>query len=301
MRHVVFGALLLLTSCKEEAAPAGPGPDTAPPKDSPLAYKVLEDKTENNSVEYHALIDASVKHDDADKLLKFLYRYLSTRREDEPAAVGAYLYTAEAAYRTPPRSPIASAVRKSGDRGPVFENKVPLEFSQEVDGAVHPHHDGENDELYATRRKQEEAFKLKPAFTLDEPQKAVTLTMPYTEGGKDQWVDALSFNQALNVFTDAANSLFDNVAQLRRLTYVGTWKDKEVVRVTIDRADYEAVHLHDIDDRIGQHHGAAFFALGTGHSNDKAAAKEVAAKVSKEYRSMLGQLKGKAKVDPSLK
>jgi len=289
MNRTLFGlALLALAGCSSgPSAPAGPAPETASPKDSPLAYQVLEDKTDNNAVEYHALVPDSTKHDDVQKLLEYLYRHLSTRRDDEPASIAAYVYFNEAAYKTPPRAPIAQVVRKSGENGPTFENKVPLEFWQEIQEALGPRHD--------------DKFKLKPKVERNDADKSLTLTVPYTEPGEDRWADKLSFNQAMNTFTDDAQALFEKVPDLRQLTFVGTYKDKDVVHITLTRDDYKAVQLRDIDERIGQHHGTAFLKLATGKGTDKSVAKENASAIAKEYRTMLAQLKGKAKVDSSLK
>ena len=63
-----------------------------------------------------------------------------TRAEPQPAGVSAYIYSDEAQYKTPPRSPIAGVVQKPGDVGPAFDNKVPLEFWQQIDQAL-PHAD----------------------------------------------------------------------------------------------------------------------------------------------------------------
>jgi hypothetical protein len=289
MRRTLAGLALCIsvTGCPSQTeAPAGPVADTTSPKDSPLAFKVLEDRTDNNAVEYHVLLAEGTKHDDVEGLLKYLYRYLSTRR-DEPASVAGYVYFNEAGYRTPPRAPIAQVVRKSGENGPAFENRVPLEFWQEIKEAIGP--------------RSDEKFKLQMKVERDDTQKTVTLTVPYTEPGEDRWADHISFNQAMNTFTDLAQAMFSKVPELKQLTFVGLYKDKEVVRIALDREDYKAVQLSEIDERIGQHHGTAFLKLATGKGTDKSVAKENATVIAKEYRAMLAQLKGKAKVDASLK
>lgn len=290
------------TGCKSAPeAPAAPAAETSSPADSPLAYKVLDDRTVNNAVEYHVLIADGTRHDDVEKLLKYLYRHLVQRREDEPAALAAYVYSSEAAFRSPPRAPVAQVVKKSGDRGPTFEDKVPLEFSQEVELAVHPLRENEAPEAYALRRASEDKAQRKPRIERDDAARTVTVTVPYTEAGKDGWAETLSFNQAMNTFTDLARSLFDSVADLKQLTYAGVWKDKEVVRIAITRADYSALKLNELEERIGQHHGRVFLELATSRSNDAKAARDQAALVAKEYKAMLAQLKGKARVDPALK
>src|SRR5437762_540917 len=95
----VLLALPLLGGCPQQPEqPSGPRPDEACPKDLGAGCKVLRDETDSskNSVEYHVLVPADTKHDPAQKMLEALYRHLMTRRDNEPAALAAYVYTSEA-------------------------------------------------------------------------------------------------------------------------------------------------------------------------------------------------------------
>ncbi len=285
-RTVVFMALVCSGCPQQPSAPAPVG-ETVSPKDSPVPYRVLKDETVNNSVEYHALVPEGVKHDEMQKLIEYLYRHLWTRHEDEPASGAAYVYTSETAYQTLPRTPIASAVRKSGDLQPALENRVPLEFWQEVKLALEP--------------RSDEKWKLKLKVDRDDVQRTVVVTQPYTEPGEDRWAEKLSFNQAMQLFTDIAQTLCEKVPDLRALTFSGMWQDKEVVRIALTRSDYSALKLNEIDERVGQHHGRAFLELATGKKSDQQADRENTARIAKEYRAMLAQLKGRATVSPQLK
>jgi hypothetical protein len=293
---VAVTVAVVLSGCPETPPPAGPTAETESPKSSPVHYKVLKDDTVNNAVEYHVLIAETVKHDEVQKLLEYLYRHVMTRRDVEPASMGGFVYTTETAFATPPRTPIAQVVRKSGEIGPTFENKVPLEFWQEVKEALEPR--GADGKPTARR---DEKWTLKLKVDRDDAQKTLTLTQPYTEQGEDKWAPTLSFNQAMQEFCDSARALFDNVPDLAGMTFVGVWNDKDVVKIALTRADYNTVKLSEIDERIGQHHGTAFLKLSTGKGTDQSVAKENAAVIAKEYRAMLTQLKGKATVSPTLK
>jgi len=257
------------------------GGETASPKDSPMPYKVLADNVDKatNTAEYHVLLSAPPKHDEADALLKYLYRHLMTRAEPQPAGVSAYVYSDEAQYKTPPRSPIASVVQKPGDVGPAFDNKVPLEFWQQVDQAL-PHTD--------------KGWKLEKKIDRQDDQKTLTITMPFTEPGEDRWADKLSFNQAMVIFTDTAKELFEKVPELRAFNFIGRWKDQDVVKIGMDRAAYQAVNIGDIEEQIGQLHGRAFLELATNHGSEKSVEKGNTQLMAANYKKMLGQLKGHA-------
>lgn len=293
MRPVLAVLLVapLLGACNSSEPPpqpAGPVAETTSPKDSPAPYKVLADETNTqaNTVEYHALLPAQPKHDDADKLLKYLYRHLMTRGDYKPAGLAAYVYSDEAQYKTPPRSPIASVVQKPGELGPTFDNKVPLEFWQSIDQAL-PHSD--------------KGWKLEKKIARNDADKTLTITVPYTEPGEDRWADKLSFNQAMVVFTDTTRALFDKVPELHAMTYVGRWKDQDVVKISLDRTQYQTVKLDDLEEQIGQLHGRAYLELSEGRGTDTSVAKANAQRMAALYKKMLGQLKGHAWVSPTLK
>jgi len=280
-------ALGCSTAPAPTAAPAASA-ETTSPKDSPLAYKVLQDDTNKsaNTIEFHVLVADGSKHDEVEGLLKFLYRHLMQRADPPPAGVSAFVYSNESQYKTPPRSPVASMIQKPGDVGPAFENKVALEFWQQIDQAL---------------EHSDKGFKLEKKVERDDKAKTLTLTQPYTEPGKDAYADQLSFNMAMNVFTDAAQSLFEKVGDLTAMTFVGRWKDEDVVKITIDRPSYQSLKINEIDEQIGQLHGRAFLELATGHSSDAQAAKANAQRLGAVYKKMLAGLKGHATVSPKLK
>jgi hypothetical protein len=294
MRRALSGSfiVLALVGCSGPSEPppqpSGPVAETVSPKDSPLPYRVLADNVNQqaNTVDYHLLLAAGSKHDEVEGLLKYLYRHIMTRTETQPAGLAAFVYTDEAQYKTPPRSPIASVVQKSGDIGPTFENKVPLEFWQQIDQAL-PHSD--------------KGWKLEKKVERDDKSLTLTLTQPFTETGEDRWADKLSYNQALTEFTDETKELFEKVPELRALNFVGTWKDQPVVKISVDRAQYQLLKLADLEETIGQLHGRAFLELSTGHGSDASVSKANAQRLAALYKKMLGQLKGHAWVSPSLK
>jgi len=262
--------------------------ETTSPADAPMKYRVLADDVnkQTNTVDFHVLLAGQPKHDEADVLTKWLYRHLMTRAEPQPAGVAAYVYSDEAQYKTPPRSPIASVVQKPGDVGPAVDNKVPLEFWQQVDQAL-PHTD--------------KGWKLEKKIERNDEQKTLTITVPYTEPGEDRWADKLSFTQAMVIFTDTAKELFEKVPELRAMNFVGRWKDQDVVKIGMDRSQSPAINLADTEEQIGQRHGRAFLELATNRGSDKSVDKANTQRMAAVYKKMLGQLKGHAWVAPTLK
>ena len=85
------------------------------------------------------------------------------------------------------------------------------------------------------------------------------------------------------------------------MTFVGRWKDQDVVKIALDRAQYQAINLGDIEEQIGQLHGRAFLELATNHGSEKSVEKGNTQRMAAIYKKMLGQLKGHAWVSPTLK
>jgi len=301
---LLFGAFgATLTGCPSENVPGpasstGPVAETGSPADSPMKYTVLGDTldTKANAVDFHVLVADGPKHDDVEKLLKYLYRHLMQRREPQPTALTVAVYSNEAQYKTPPRSPIATVLQKSGDIGPTFENKVPLEFWQQVEEAV---------------THEDKGWKLAKKIERNDAAKSLSITLPYTEPGKDQWAETLSFNQAMNIFTDVAQSLFEKVPELSAVTYVGQWsgcKDhaatcaaEDVVKISLDRDMYHALKLAELEEQMGQIHGRAYLEMSSGRGSDASISKANSARMAALYRKMLAQMKGQAWVSPKLK
>ncbi len=287
-RYAVISVLIFAgCSSSKPAAETAPTGEAVSAKDSPMSFKVLLDQTirDENRVEFHVLVDKTPTHDEADGLLKYLYRHLKTR-DPEPGSIGGYVYTSEVQFNTPPRTPLASVVQKPSDVGPVFENKVPLEFWQEIDQAL-PHTD--------------KGWKLEKKIERHDADRSFTLTYPYVEAGKDQWADSLSFNIAVNEFTDVAKTVFENVPDLKAMTFIGRYKDQDVVKITLDRPTYQALNVSDIEEQVGQLHGTAFLKGSTGHGTDASINKELQQKRAALYKKMLGQITPKPFIAASLK
>lgn len=282
-----------LLGCPEQQVeqPAGPKGDTSCPRDFPPSCKVFKDDTDQarNTIEYHVLVPAETKHDAAQKELESLYRHLMTRRESEPAGLFGYLYTSEAQYTTPPLSPVASVVKKPGDKGPTFENKIPLELWQQVEQALH----------LSDRHDRKLARKL--TYAADPKTGKISITLPMTEGVQGEWAAQVTFLQVMDHFTNTAMAIFDNISDAKELAFVATWKDQEVARINLTRADYQKLQLHDIQDKIGSQFGRTFLELARGKGNEAAIDKAHQKRQADIYRKVLAELKGQAFIGTQVK
>src|SRR5207245_1760223 len=110
----------------------------------------------------------------------------------------------------------ASCIKRQSDKGPTFENRVPLTFPKAVTAAL-----GSGTFV----------GKIQPKVEVDEASHRVTLTLPFVEPGKDEWAERLTYNLAIVTFTDYAQRLYQSVPEMDGLTFIGVWKDQPAVRI----------------------------------------------------------------------
>src|SRR5262249_4722805 len=133
--------------------------------------------------------------------------------------------------------------------------------------------------------------KLQPKVEIDEAKHHVTLTIPYVEPGKDEWADHLSYNLAVTTFCDYAQRLYQNIADMDGMTYVGVGKDQPVLRINLaSKSDYNTLDLYTLGERIGGKQGKAFAEAQLTKKSDATIAKEKAQAEKKEYQQALGKL-----------
>jgi len=270
----------------------GPKPDTECPKELGTKCKVLKDETEKLTVEYHVLVAAETKHEEAEKYLQAIYRHLMTRRDATPTQISGFLYTNEAQFNTPPLSPVGSVVQKPSDKAPTFENKIAKELWQQVEEAL---------KIAERADRKNKQLKRRLEYVAEADKGKVTITMPFTEGNNDEWAKELSFNQVMGFFSQFTMDLFNNIPDLKVFVFAAQWKDQTVANIECSRADFGALHLRDIEERIGQIGGRAYLELTEGKTSDAAAEKRLAARKAAEYRKITTFLKGKAIISAQLK
>ena len=85
--------------------------------------------------------------------------------------------------------------------------------------------------------------------------------------------------------------MYVKVPALEKLTFVGTHKDGEVLRVKVaSRTEWNALGVKDLQERIGAQQGRAFAQLSMGKMSDAAVVKEKSARAKKVYQEGLKRL-----------
>lgn len=281
------GLLLLVGVGSLTGCPADPPLPTAQavscPKELGPKCKVLEDTWDDAKLiaEFHVLVPPETKHDEAEKHMQALYRFLMTRRAAPPTQLSAFVYTDEAQFKTPPRSPVGQVTLKPGEKAPTFENKIALELWQQVEQSIN-----------LAGRADRKFKKNKLEYVADQEKGKVTITQPFTEGATEEWAKELSFAMAAGHFTEFALELFNNIPDLKYFTYAARWKDAEVMHIEISRADFQRLRLREVEEKIGQLAGRTFVELQPekGNANEAAVEKAHQRRKAAEYKKVLDQL-----------
>jgi hypothetical protein len=244
------------------------------------AFKSVKDEVspDKAKVELRIALSQAPDRDATDALLKDLYRQVMLRMGTglEPSSVEIYVYANEDRIKSAPDAWLASCVKHQSDKGPAFENKVPQSFPKAVTAAL---------------KGDTFTGKLHPMVEIDEAKHHVAITIPYVEPGKDEWAEKLSYNDALVAFVDYAQRLYQNVPDLDGLTYIGQWKDAEVVRINLaSKGDYNTLDLYALGERIGGKQGRAFAEAQLTKKSDAQITKEKLAAEKKEYQTALAKL-----------
>jgi len=311
--------LLLLTatvgaSCSTEKA-AGPKACCDQPKIPPgvPAFAVIKDDVTGPSdgeiVKLRVALKQKTKRDDIYPSLQFLYRYAMTRKTFEPTQFLGAFYGTEGEAQTG-GNPLAKIWREHGDKGPKCENNIKLEFKEEVDKAflwslnrAEPENLEDTCHLEVKKKvaRFDDKFTHKPTMKIEEAQKAVEVTFPYLETGKDEYVENLSFNTAMTYWAEFVTTMFGKSPELQSVTYVGVLNDAPILKVTTTRQQFDS-KLSTVQETIASYSAITFAKLGLHKIDDKGAKKDQEQYRTKTYKAALSFLpKEQVMVSPKLK
>jgi hypothetical protein len=293
--------------CTQPDIPAGVTP-----------FRVMRDDVTGRSDEQKVLLRAGltqpIRRDAVYPVLHHLYRYVTNRRALAPIEVEIDLYpdpaSADAGGDT---KMIARIARSTSEEGPRCDNRVAYDLPEQVERAfnLRPGDNGEgggekiDDTCRLAPPKQTARFDAqfvhKSSYKLDAASRSVEVTYPYLELGKDEWQKGLTFSSAVMAWTEVAARFFDNVPDLRAVTFVGLLEDAPVVKIALSRQEFDASN-RGLRETIAAHRGITFQSVGLRRMNDQQAAKEEQAFRTKTYKEALAKLsRSQVSISPKLK
>jgi len=297
-------AWLVASGCSTEKASS----KTCPPDcDQPKmpsgvpAFQVVKDEVKGPSdgqdVTIRVVLKQKTKRDAIYPSLQFLYRYAMTRGTFEPRNFNGEFYVSDSAAAQG-SSPVAKIWKAQADKGPKCENGIAMELPEQVEKAfAYSLNRGEVEDLEDTCHLNEKKkiarvddnFKHKPTYKLDEANKAVEVSFPYLDSGKDEYVSSLAFNTAMTYWAEFLTTMFSKAPDLQQITYVGVLNDEPALKITVTRQEYDS-KLSTVQETIASYAAIIFAKLGLHKTDDKGAKAEQESHNAQVYKQALAFL-----------
>ena len=252
-----------------------------------------------------------IKRDAIYPVLHTLYRYAMKRSPFEPIHFVADVYPAEAAAQSGGETAvIANITRQQSQLAPRCDNRVPYDFTEQVERAFagslgRAPEENIDDTCKLNQPKKvehfDEKFAHKPTYKLDAARQAVEVTFPYLEMGKDEYLKDLRLNSAMTYWIEFVTTMFRKVPDLKEVTFVGMHDDAPALQITISHQQYDA-SFSALQETIAAHAAITFQTLGMHKATDKGAEKEQDTFKAKTYKEALAVLpKGQVMISKKLK
>src|SRR5262249_7978440 len=137
---VLCGLVLAFLACDSgKAVETKYTPPALTPSANMPPFKTVKDDVspDKEKVIVAVALTQPTEREQIDALIKDLYRQVMTRIGVEPSSVEIYIYANEdRAKAAAPDTFSASCIKHQSDKGPAFENKVPLTFPKAVNQAL---------------------------------------------------------------------------------------------------------------------------------------------------------------------
>ena len=119
----------------------------------------------------------------------------------------------------------------------------------------------------------DDKFTHKPTMKVDDAKKAVEVTFPYLETGKDEYVESLGFNTAMTYWAEFTTTMFGKAPELKEVTYIGVLNDQPILKITTTREQFDS-KLSTVQETIASYSAITFAKLGLHKTDDKGAKKD---------------------------
>jgi hypothetical protein len=289
--------------CQQAEIPAGVTP-----------FKIVSDDTSGPSdgqkVLLRAALSRPIKRDEVYPVLHTLYRHAMKRGPFEPIHLVADVYPGEAAAAAGGDAQVIARIsREQSQIAPRCDNRVLYDFNEQIERAFAASLGrGQEEKMDDSCRldppkkvaRFDDTFSHKASYKVDTSRQAVTVTFPYLEMGKDEYVETLKLTSALTYWIEFVTGLFRKVPDLKEVSYHGVHDDADVLKITVTREQFER-DFTGLQESIAAHAAVTFQSIGLGRSSDKAAEREQETFKLKAYRGALAMLpKSQVTISPRL-
>ncbi len=294
--------VLATTGCPEKAAPAAKPCCEQPTIPAGMVpFKVVKDAVVGNSDEANVTIAVALAKPatraELYPVLHLLYRHAMTRTAFEPINFSAEVYPDEAAASAGSGA-VGKIERPQGKAAPDCENRIANTFEETAAitfGVLFqrkPEEDTSDTCRMAEQKAEkapDEGFTHRPSMKVDAAARAIEITYPFLELGKDEFQPGLRYTSACKQWIDYTTALFRKIPDLKSLTFSGVHTDGEVLRIVVSKEQFET-NFAGLQEDIAAHAALTFQKLGMNATNEKAALKEQEEFYMKTYKGALATL-----------
>ena len=274
--------LLCLPGCKDKVAEELHFREPVAPVGHKV--KIVSDKNQNakegSSVLLISAVPDDMDRDELKQLMVHFYQQVDKRkafRGGQADTVELRFYGSEARAKAGGEDWLARVIRRGLGTDADFENRQtpPL-----MKWAIK--HIGKQPQF---------SGKLQLGLKADAKAMAIEVTVPFVaDDGSGAYVKTLTYTKATTNFAQYTRALFDNIEGLRKVTFIGQHDDQVVMKIWLNREQYTALALSQVEESMGAFQGKYMNDLLARKMTEKTLQSKLAKERRRVYRETFAKL-----------
>lgn len=249
-----------------------------------VKVKVVKDISLNKATGGESVVRAVVApdfdRDDLDRLMKSFYRQVKGRGGfkggKDVGKIDIRFYTSAAKAKANGDDWLASVQRATASGEPKMENKQKLPLLKWAKKAMGP---------------MPQYTKEKPRLLADAEKLALEIRLPFVkDDGSGDPVEKMTYKRIARAFASSVMVMFDKIAQLKKLTLVGTHKGKQVFKIWLTRQQATELNIRKVEESLGAFDGKLMTKLVNKQITDKKFTKLKDKQRAKVYKEVFARL-----------
>jgi|GEM_PF-4389348 hypothetical protein len=276
-------ALISVSGCKEKVAEELHFREPVPPAGHKV--KIVSDKAlnakEGSTVLLFSAIPADMDRDEIKELMVHFYRQVNQRKGFRGGGladtVDLRFYGSEAKAKAGGDDWLAQVLRRGQGTDAEFTNRQTPPLKKWA--------------IKHLGKQPQFSGKLQLDLKADAKEMAIELTVPFvTDDGSGAYVKKLTYTKATTGFAQYTRSLFDKIEGLRKLTFIGKHNDKVVMKISLNREQYTALALSQVEEGMGAFQGKFMNDLLARKMKESTLQKKLAKERRRVYRLTFAKL-----------
>jgi hypothetical protein len=226
-------------------------------------------------------VEPEVDKDELNRLMNSFFRQVKDRRgflgTDKVEKVDLRFYTTEAQAKVNGDNWLGRLEWNTGATEATATNKQKPPLLKWVKAAL--------------GKMPEYTGSLQPRILADPLVMSVELVIPFvSDDGSGKYVEDLTNVKAITEFVSYTRTLFEKIPELQKLVFIGRHNDEDVMKVWLDRPQYVALDLQQMEESLGAFQGKYIELIVAKQISEKAVEAKVIQQRRKVYREVLSKL-----------